>query len=98
MIKKTIKVFKFGGASLKDADAVRNVAQILADYQEEPICIVVSAMGKTTNALEAVTQSHARQDGTAAEHLDKVKRFHLDIINELFDQKEEILTDITILL
>ncbi|MEL6864184.1 MAG: aspartate kinase [Bacteroidota bacterium] len=94
MIKKNIKVFKFGGASLKDANALRNVVQILADYQEEPICIVVSAMGKTTNALEAVAQAHARQDGRATEFLDQVKRFHLEIINELFTQKEDILTDI----
>ena len=45
-------VFKFGGASVKSAEAVRNIVKILKAYQEEEIVVVVSAMGKTTNALE----------------------------------------------
>ena len=49
MIKK---IFKFGGASVKDADAVRNLAQIVSQHKDEDIMLVVAAMGKTTNALE----------------------------------------------
>ena len=48
MIKK---IYKFGGASVKDADAVRNLAQIVSQHKDEDIMLVVSAMGKTTNAL-----------------------------------------------
>ena len=50
-------VFKFGGASIKDADAVRNLAKIIKGYNDR-IIIVVSAMGKTTNAMEKVTENY----------------------------------------
>ena len=53
-----MKVFKFGGASVKDAAAVRNVADIVRLYAGEKIVVVVSAMGKTTNALEKLTHAH----------------------------------------
>jgi aspartate kinase len=49
-----MKVFKFGGASVKDAAAVKNVAKILSEYKNEKIVVVVSAMAKTTNALENI--------------------------------------------
>jgi aspartate kinase len=49
-----MKVFKFGGASVKDAEGVRNVARVLKHFPEDDLLIVVSAMGKTTNALEEV--------------------------------------------
>ena len=52
-----MKVFKFGGASVKDAAAVRNVASIVARYPDE-LTIVVSAMGKTTNLLETLVKAH----------------------------------------
>lgn len=58
-----MQVFKFGGASLKDAAGVKNVASILQRYQNESLIIVVSAMGKSTNALEAVVAAHAKQTG-----------------------------------
>lgn len=50
-----MKVFKFGGASVKDAAGVRNVAEVVKRYGLDDLVIVVSAMGKTTNALEAIT-------------------------------------------
>ncbi|MCB0795835.1 MAG: aspartate kinase, partial [Flavobacteriales bacterium] len=49
-----MKVFKFGGASVKDAEGVRNVAQVLRHFLDDELLVVVSAMGKTTNALEEV--------------------------------------------
>ena len=49
-----MKVFKFGGASVKDAQGVRNLSKVLTHFQDDDLVIVVSAMGKTTNALEAV--------------------------------------------
>ena len=53
-----MKVFKFGGASVKDAEAIKNLAQILNNYPAEKLLVVVSAMGKTTNALEKLSESY----------------------------------------
>ena len=52
-----MKVFKFGGASVKDADGVRNLVSIVRGFDEQ-LVIVVSAMGKTTNALEVLTRNY----------------------------------------
>lgn len=78
-----MKVFKFGGASVKDVEAVRNVRDILTHYAGESLCIVVSAMGKTTNALEQVTDAWFRQDMQAIELLAGVESFHTSIADEL---------------
>ena len=60
-----MKVFKFGGASVKDAQGVRNLAQILKEYKGENPFVVISAMGKTTNALEQVARSfYLKKDNT----------------------------------
>ncbi|MBS1569157.1 MAG: aspartate kinase, partial [Bacteroidetes bacterium] len=53
-----MKVFKFGGASVKDAAGVRNVAKVLSHFAQDDLLIVVSAMGKTTNALEEVVKAY----------------------------------------
>ncbi len=82
----TNKVFKFGGASLKNADAIRNVASIIAQHRDHPLLVVVSAIGKTTNALEKVVNAHAAQNGQSKTYLDKVKRFHYQLLQELLDQ------------
>ncbi len=78
------KIFKFGGASVKDAAAVRNVAAILANYNSEPIVVVVSAMGKITNALEEVVNAYMRNEGDAHEKLGLVKNAHYQILRDLF--------------
>lgn len=89
-MKRAIKVFKFGGASLKDAAGIRNVASILAGYTDQPLAIVVSAMGKTTNALEEVVRSYFRQDGTVERVLDAIKQNHYRLMEELFDRSDEV--------
>lgn len=85
-----MKVFKFGGASVKDAAAVKNVASILQRYEKEQLVIIISAMGKNTNALEAVINAHAKQTGTAHELYNGVKESHYAIMRELFDANDEI--------
>lgn len=85
-----MKVFKFGGASIKDAAAIQNVGKILESYKDEKILIVVSAMGKTTNALEKVLDAFTNQDGKAFELFEAVKAQHLSILNELFESGHEI--------
>lgn len=89
-MKQAVKVFKFGGASIKDADAIRNVANILQGCKEEQLFIVVSAMGKTTNALELVVEAHAKKTGKAEEILQEIKDKHYAIINELFGPSHEV--------
>lgn len=82
-----MKVFKFGGASVKDADSIKNVAGILSSYQQENIFVVISAMGKTTNALEEFTRELLVNSNNAHTHLDKIKEFHFSIIRELFQDQ-----------
>ena len=57
------KIYKFGGASVKDADAVRNLADIVSRHKDEDILLVVSAMGKTTNMLEKVLANFREHGG-----------------------------------
>ena len=79
-----MRVFKFGGASVKSAEAVRNVASILQRFPNEDIIVVVSAMGKTTNALEALTDAFFYGKGNAAQLLEEIKEYHFNITRQLF--------------
>lgn len=88
-----MKVFKFGGASVKDAEAVRNVATILKRFSGENIVVVVSAMGKTTNALEVLTDAFFYASGKAERILDGVKKYHFDIVEQLFPNKNHPIYD-----
>ena len=78
--------FKFGGASVKNAEAVRNIAKILQAYKEQ-IVIVISAMGKTTNALERLTESYFKGNSDMLEALHEVKAYHYKITDDLFPLK-----------
>ena len=81
-------VFKFGGASVKSAKAVKNVADILKRYHENQIIIVVSAMGKTTNAMEVMADHyfHNRKQ-ELKEAVEERKKYHQEIVDELFPEK-----------
>jgi len=82
-----MKVFKFGGASVKDADAVRNVADIIKKFSQGPLIVVVSAMGKTTNALEKLTEAYFEKNKTEADCIfTSIKEYHLTIAKELFPE------------
>lgn len=85
-----LRVFKFGGAALQDAAGIRNVANILGRYQGQSLLVVVSAMGKTTNALEQVVAAHAAQDGRAPALLAALLEQHFAICQELFPADHEI--------
>ncbi len=76
-------VFKFGGASVKDAEAVKNVADVLTHYKNEKIIVVVSAMGKTTNALEKVVNAFISNSPDLHNLLDEVKKYHAVIMDGL---------------
>lgn len=83
-----MKVFKFGGASVKDADAVKNVAKVLGNYPAQSILVVISAMGKTTNLLEKLHQAYYNKTDNATTILTEVKDFHYTIINQLISQTQ----------
>ena len=82
------KIYKFGGASVKDADAVRNLANIVAQHKDEDILLVISAMGKTTNMLEKVLANFREHDGSLGmEALHEVIAYHDGIIDNLFGEE-----------
>ncbi len=90
-----MKVFKFGGASVNCATAIKNVANILKGYQSENLITVFSAMGKTTNALEDVVAEGFRENGFPDEKLEIVEEFHFNIVDDLFQEgKEEVLDEL----
>jgi len=91
-----MKVFKFGGASVKDAEGVRNLALIVQSYPDD-LVIVVSAMGKTTNALELLTKNYFNGNSeNILENINALKKFHFEIIEKLFgDHSNEISHELT---
>lgn len=79
-----MQVFKFGGASVKDAGSVKNVADVLKQFPQQKLCIVISAMGKTTNALENLVNAFYHKTENAESILEEIKQFHLNICRDLF--------------
>lgn len=83
-----MKVFKFGGASVKTANAVKNVKSILDGFVNDELFVVVSAMGKTTNAMESIVMSLYDKDfDVFCDLVEDRKQFHLEIMNSLFEDK-----------
>ena len=81
------KIYKFGGASVKDAEAVRNLASIVSQHKDEDILLVVSAMGKTTNMLEKVLADFREHNGDLGmDALSEVITYHDGIISGLFGE------------
>jgi aspartate kinase len=86
-----MKVFKFGGASVKDAASVKNIATILNRYSDD-LVVVISAMGKTTNALERVLNAYLLGDRVASSaELKTIRDFHLHIARNLIPERENAL-------
>ncbi len=77
-----MKVFKFGGASVKNAQAIKNVASILKSYSQDQLLVVVSAMGKTTNALERIV-ALAQQKKDFNNELEDIKSYHYQALQNL---------------
>src|SRR5690554_2713112 len=84
-----MKVFKFGGASVKTASAVKNVKSILDGFAKEKLFVVVSAMGKTTNAMEAIVSAlYDKNFDLFCELVEDRKSFHIEIMDALFEDKK----------
>jgi aspartate kinase len=80
-----MKVLKFGGASIKDASGIKNVSSIVSGLKDNSLVIVVSAMAKTTNALEKITEAYFHSKASLPELIRNLKEFHLNILQELFE-------------
>ena len=87
-------VFKFGGASVKDANGITNLANVVNQYKENQLLIVVSAMGKTTNALETLTRAYV--DGSENMHIifEDIKQYHYNIMADLFEASHPVFDEV----
>jgi len=83
-----MKVFKFGGASVKDANSVRNVLSVLQKVGHQQTLVVVSAMGKTTNALEVVIEQYRDENPELKNTITKLKVEHKTILTDLFESPQ----------
>lgn len=88
-----MRVLKFGGASIKDPQAIRNVLHVLQTVGFDNSLIIASAMGKTTNALEDVINAYFKKPEELKDAIQIVKNYHLEIINDLFENKNHLVFD-----
>ncbi|WP_236977828.1 aspartate kinase [Membranihabitans maritimus] len=87
-------VYKFGGASVKDADSIRNVGNIIGKCDAVNIIVVVSAMGKSTNALEKVVEETFEQTGKGIKLLLEIKKEHNAVVNDLGLERDQHLEEL----
>ena len=85
-----MKVFKFGGASIKDASSIKNILKIISSYNDDKLIIVVSAMGKTTNALEIVVDNYFNNKPELQSSILDVFNFHSEIMMDLFKKNDPV--------
>ena len=83
-----MRIFKFGGASVKDANGIKNVFSVLEKVGHQDTLLVISAMGKTTNALEIVINNYFDKSPELHSSLQDVKKYHNQILLDLFDDEE----------
>ena len=83
-----MRIFKFGGASVKDAEGIRNVVSVLGKVGHADTLLVISAMGKTTNALEVVIKNYFEQSNELQSSLQEVRKYHNQILLDLFDDED----------
>ena len=85
-----MKVFKFGGASVKNSDSIRNIVEIIRSYGTNELIIVVSAMDKTTNALENVLELYLKNNQEYLQKIDQIFIFHDKICRDLFPKNHNV--------
>ena len=83
-----MRVFKFGGASVKDAEGIKNVYDVLQKVGYEDVLLIVSAMGKTTNALELVIKNYFDKSPELSSAVQEVKKYHNQIVMDLFEDEK----------
>ncbi|MDD2277835.1 MAG: aspartate kinase [Bacteroidales bacterium] len=82
-----VRVFKFGGASVRSAEGVKNLVAIINEYRG-PLIVVVSAMGKVTNLLERILKNYIEKNDALWQDFEELRQFHLNIVDNLFSKKE----------
>jgi aspartate kinase len=87
-------VFKFGGASVKNAEGIINLGKVVGQYADKQLLIVVSAMGKTTNALEKLTKAYFTQADDVNEIYEEIKQYHYNVLFELFDKADPVFDEV----
>jgi len=87
-------VFKFGGASVKDAAGIINLAHVVKKYEGNQLLIVVSAMGKTTNALEKLTKAYIEQADDLHVIYEEIKQSHNNILTGLFEPSDPVFNEV----
>ncbi|WP_369048122.1 aspartate kinase [Tenacibaculum sp. UWU-22] len=92
-----MRIFKFGGASVQNAAGVKNVAHVLQHEKTENGIVVISAMGKMTNAFEEVISAYYYKKETLAEKIDSIVKFHQNILGDLFDKDASIYHEVNLL-
>ena len=85
-----MKIFKFGGASVKDANGVKNVLTVMEKVGHENVLIIISAMGKTTNAFEEVIANYFDKSPALQSSIQEVKKYHNQILLDLFENEEHV--------
>ncbi len=90
----SVKVFKFGGASVRNAEQIKNVGQILSRFKNEKLIVVISAMGKITNALEKVIDSYIQGKDRTKELVEAIKHDHYKEIQSLFEDPTPVMSEI----
>ncbi|MFT6959149.1 MAG: aspartate kinase [Polaribacter sp.] len=93
-----MKIFKFGGASIKDAAGVKNITRILQSQGTDNTVVVISAMGKNTNAFEAVIDAYYNKTDKLSEKLGIIEDFHKNVMAGLFEEDDKIYKEIDALL
>jgi len=83
-----MRIFKFGGASVKDAAGIKNVHDVLQKVGFEDVLLVVSAMGKTTNALEVVIKNYFEKSSALQASVQEVKKYHNQVLIDLFEDEK----------
>lgn len=81
-----MRVFKFGGASIKNAEAVRNIYKVLELTGHSDVLLVISAMGKTTNAIEEIINNYFEKSAGLNASIQEVKKYHNQILLDLFEE------------
>lgn len=89
-----MKILKFGGASVKDAEGIQNVCNVLKAVEANKVLIVVSAMGKTTNALEVVVKHYFDKSDQLQSSIQVVKDYHFEIISKLFEPTHQVFSQV----
>ena len=93
-----MRIYKFGGASVKDAEGIKNLFSIMKKEGFDKTLLIISAMGKTTNALELVVKNYFENKNELQYSINQIFEFHNTVLLELFSEKNyEVFNDIKLI-